>query len=296
MASKDSPCASRDFPEIARIILEERDKGPKDWERNKWAKANKHLVCATCKENNVECIPLDSRIYCNSLVCKKSDRLCSKFNDELYDRIAKRVPTLERTAFDDVMSPQRTTEYTGLSFKIPARRPSSTSPAKRTQNSTSSDESQSVSTKTGDIHPNSGIQTLSQKFADKSRENDELQVELKKLKADSEKQKVETEAEIQKLKADLDTTKAALIAANERAEQEENLRREMMQNITPQEQIDALKKDLEDSRRQLLVKQQIQDQLKNKIQSLQRESSRTTIPIEKHRSKVNGITLSCSPI
>ncbi|KAK0237763.1 hypothetical protein EDD85DRAFT_831750 [Armillaria nabsnona] len=176
---------------------------------------------------------MDTRIHCNSSVCKQSDRPCSKLNDELYDRIAKRVPNLDRATFDDVMSPQRSTESTGLSLKIPARCPSSkyTSASKRlpVQNSTSSDES--VSAKSSGTPPNSRIQTLSQKLEAKSRENDELRVELTNL----EKQKSETEAEIL----------AACTAANERAEREANLRREMELNVTPQEQIDALKKDLE---------------------------------------------------
>ncbi|KAK0243875.1 hypothetical protein EDD85DRAFT_1017652 [Armillaria nabsnona] len=285
MASKNSPPVSQQISEIAAIILEERNKGPTEWAGRQWAGANKHL------ENKVECIPMDTRIHCNSSVCKQSDKPCSKFNDELYDRIAKRVPNLDRATFDDVMSPQRSTESTGLSLKIPARRPSSkyASASKRlpVQNSISSDES--VSAKSGGTPPNSRIQTLSQKLEDKSRENDELRVELTKLKADWEKQKSETEAEIQALKMELDTTKAACTAANERAEREANLRREMEQSVTPQEQIDALKKDLEDSRQQLIEKQQIQDQLKNEITVLQRESSRTTTSIEKHGSKVTAL-------
>ncbi|KAK0441704.1 hypothetical protein EV421DRAFT_1812336, partial [Armillaria borealis] len=292
MASKDSPPASQQISEIAGIILEERNKGPTDWFGRQWAGANKHLVCATCKENKVECIPMDTRIHCNSSVCKQSDKPCSKFNDELYDRIVKRVPNLDRATFDDVMSPQRSTESTGLSLKIPARRPSSkyASASKRlpVQNSTSSDES--VSAKSNGTPSNRRIQTLSQKLEDKSRENDELRVELtSELKKDWEKQKAETEAKIQALKVELNTTKAACTAANERAEREANLRREMEQNVMPQEQIDALKKDLEDSRQQLIEKQQIQDQLKNEITALQRESTRTTISIEKHESKVTAL-------
>ncbi|KAK0221511.1 hypothetical protein IW262DRAFT_908991 [Armillaria fumosa] len=91
------------------------------------------------------------------------------------------------------------------------------------------------------------------------------------------------------LKVELDTTKAACTAADERAEREANLRREIEENITPQEQINALKKDLEDSRKQLKEKQQIQDQLKNEITVLQCESSRTTTFIEKHGSKVTAL-------
>ncbi|KAK0187738.1 hypothetical protein F5146DRAFT_1060417 [Armillaria mellea] len=310
MASKDSPPVSQQISEIAAIILEEKNKGPTDWFGRQWAGANKHLVCATCKENKVECIPMDTRIHCNSPVCKQSDKPCSKFNDELYDRIVKRVPNLDKATFDDVMSPQKSAESTGLSLKIPARRPSNKStsaPASKrvpVQNSTSSDEVsllkfltrfypnfvlQSVSVKSSCTH-NSGIQTLSQKFEAKSRENDELQDELTQLKADWEKQQSETEAEIQALKAELDTTKAACTAANERANREANLRREMERtNVAPQEQIDTLKKDLEDSRRQLIEKQQIQDQLKNEISAFQRVSSRTTTSIEKHGSKVTAL-------
>ncbi|PBK97278.1 hypothetical protein ARMGADRAFT_1009324 [Armillaria gallica] len=291
MASKDSALVSQQISEIAAIILEERNKGPTDWFGRQWAGANKHLVCTTCKENKVECIPMDTRIHCNSSVCKQSDKPCSKLNDELYDRIAKRVPNLDRATFDDVMSPQRSTESTGLSLKIPARRPSSryvsTSKRLSVQNSTSSDES--ISAKSSGTPPNSRIQTLSQKLEAKSRENDELLMELTNLKADWGKQKSETEAEIQALKVELDTTKAACTAVNERAEREANLRREMEQNVTPQEQIDALKKDLEDSRQQLIEKQRIQDQLKNEITVLQRESSRTTTSIEKHGSKVTAL-------
>ncbi|KAK0504335.1 hypothetical protein EDD18DRAFT_1133128, partial [Armillaria luteobubalina] len=289
MTSKDGPLVSQQISEGAAIILEEKNKGPTDWLGRRWAGANKHLVCATCKENGVECIPMDTRIQCNSSVCKQSDKPCSKFNDELYDRIVKRVPNLDRATFDNVISPQRSPESTGLSLKIPARRRSSeyASISKRVQNSTSSDES--VSAKSGNSHHNSGIQTLSQKLEDKNRENEELRVELTTLKADWEEQKAETEAEFQALKVKLDTTKAACTAANERAEREANLRREIEQNVTPQEQIDALKKELEDSRQQLKEKQQIQDQLKNEITVLQSESSRTTTSIEKHGSKVTAL-------
>ncbi|PBK75206.1 hypothetical protein ARMSODRAFT_510871 [Armillaria solidipes] len=275
MASKDSPPVSQQISEIAAIILEERNKGPTDWFGRQWAGANKHLVCATCKEKNVDCIPMDTRIHCNSSVCKQSDKPCSKFNDELYDRIVKRVPNLDRATFDDIPARRPSSKYASASKRLPV------------QNSTSSDES--VSAKSNSTPSNRRIQTLSQKLEDKSRENDELRVELTKLKADWEKQKAETEAEIQALKVDLDTTKAACTAANERAEREANLRREIEQSVMPQEQIDALKKDLEDSRQQLIEKRQIQDQLKNEISALQRESSRTTTSIEKHESKVTAL-------
>ncbi|KAG7445637.1 uncharacterized protein BT62DRAFT_169561 [Guyanagaster necrorhizus] len=287
MASKDSASVSRHISEIASVILEEKAKGPSEWERRQWAKANRHLVCATCKENNVECEPMETRIPCNSSVCKQSERACSKFRDELYDRIIKRVPTLDRAMFDEVMSPQRTsTESSGLSLKIPALCPSSASvsPTKCAQNSTSSGETLSTSTKSSEAHPNSGIQTPSQKLMDKSQENDELQIELKSLKADLDKQR----AEIQSLKVEFDATKTALAAANERADRETNLRTDMIRNVVPQEQIDALKKELDESRQRLTDQQQIQGQLKNKIQTLRREFSEhehTTISAEKHRSK-----------
>ncbi|KAK0462078.1 uncharacterized protein EV420DRAFT_146589 [Desarmillaria tabescens] len=94
---------SRD--DMEKIVIEERNKPPSQAEARKWAKSHPNTACKICKENNLTCIPLESRVHCNTPTCKNSTTgLCSRYDDALFERLVKRFPSLERSTFDEILS------------------------------------------------------------------------------------------------------------------------------------------------------------------------------------------------
>ncbi|KAK0243872.1 hypothetical protein EDD85DRAFT_805826 [Armillaria nabsnona] len=89
--------------DIEKIVIEEGIKPLSQAEARKWAKVHQNSACRVCKEKNLPCALLENRVHCNTPACKTSGRPCSKHDDELFERLVKRLPSLERSVFDEIL-------------------------------------------------------------------------------------------------------------------------------------------------------------------------------------------------
>ncbi|KAG7445635.1 uncharacterized protein BT62DRAFT_169117 [Guyanagaster necrorhizus] len=242
--------------EIEKAVIEERSKPLPRVEAQKWAKSHPDTTCKICKEHNLPCAPLESRVHCNTPACRNSDKACSKYDDELFKRIVGRFPSLQRSAFDEILSRLPPLSLSDLNPALVAARTSSApepSPNKSTVSfkqktpptnpapDSASEAAQlppnfnphafyvgySVSSTEPTLDPNlqssffdpSQVQVLAQKITDLLEENGALKAKLEEANS-AEAVLNDSNQNLEKVKADTETMIQGLREALERTEAE----------------------------------------------------------------------------
>ncbi|KAK0187733.1 hypothetical protein F5146DRAFT_1060391 [Armillaria mellea] len=294
--------------EIEKIVIEEGIKPLSQAEARKWAKTHQNAkqACKVCKEKNLPCTPLESRVHCNTPACKASGRPCSKYDDELFERLSKRVPSLERSVFDELLLSRlapslsdSNSAFTASTSSTQERPPNNlkasiisfkpwTPPTNAVSEVVSEAARPYQNPYAGYLptyysagvpqHPDPReiqIQTLKKQLDDQVKENGVLKAKLEDYQQ-LEKAKAEGEAIIQNLREALereeDDHKAADIRTREATILREGIEKVLRVELeASKEQNETTRKQLEDVRQQLTKKDGEQERLQNEVHTLREE-------------------------
>ncbi|KAK0434716.1 hypothetical protein EV421DRAFT_1989368 [Armillaria borealis] len=280
---KSNPMSEDD---IKKIVIEEGNKPLPQAEARKWAKA-----------------------HCPLQACKASGR-CSKSDDELFERVVKRVPSLERSVFDEIQLSRSIPSFSDSNSALTA---STSSAQERPPNNLKSGAisfkrwtpptnaaSEAVSEAARSYqNPYAGylssfeiqMQALKRQLDDQVKENGVLKVKLEVIGSteaslkgkisDSnqqlEKAKADAEAIIQNLRGVLESKEADHKAADTRTREATVFLREGTEKAlraelrASKEQNEIIRKELEDARQRLTKKDGEQERLQNEVHALREE-------------------------